>query len=276
MEDFTIAIYCFVDDYLKDRHLKEGARRKLSDAQIITTAIVAARYFSGNFVKARLYLKEAHQFDFPDKSNFNRHLHRLAPTISSLFFALGQTLKELNLSSQYMIDSFPVAVCRNIRIKRCKLLKGKAYRGENLSKREYFYGFKVQVITTLEGLPVEYFICAGSYHDITAFKSMNIDLPPQSELFADSAYIDYELEDYYKELELIDLLAVRKSNSKRPDHPAMEFIKKFMRKRIETTFSEITAFFPRKIHVVTIQGFILKVVLFIFAFTLDKIAYIAT
>lgn len=276
MEDFTIAIYCFVDDYLKNTAPKEGARRKLSDAQIITTAIVAARYFSGNFAKARLYLKEVHQFNFPDKSNFNRHLHRLASTISSLFFALGQTLKELNLSSQYMIDSFPVAVCKNIRIQRCQLLDGEAYRGRNLSKREYFYGFKVQVITTLDGLPVEYFICAGSYHDITAFKSMNIDLPQQSELYADSAYTDYELEDHYKELEHIHLLAVRKSNSKRPDHPAMEYIKKMMRKRIETTFSEIMAFFPRKIHAVTIQGFILKVVLFIFAFTLDKVAYIAT
>lgn len=270
MEDFTIAIYCFVDDYLKVKRPKEGARRKLNDAQIITTALVAARYFSGNFAKSRIYLREVHQFNFPDKSNFNRHLHRLAPTISSLFLALGQTLKALNLSSQYMIDSFPVAVCRNIRIKRCKLLKHKAYRGKNMSKREYFYGFKVQVITTLEGLPVQYFICAGSFHDITAFKSMNIDLPSGSELYADSAYTDYELEDYYKELEQIHLLAVRKSNSKRPDHPAMDFIKKAMRKRIETTFSEITACFPRKIHAVTIQGFLLKVVLFIFAYALDK------
>lgn len=270
MEDFTIAIYCFVDDYLKIGHPKAGFRRKLNDAQIITTALVAARYFSGNFVKARLYLREVHQFDFPDKSNFNRHLHRLACTISSLFLALGQTLKELNLSSQYMIDSFPVAVCKNIRIKRCKLLKHKAYRGKNLSKREYFYGFKVQVITTLDGLPVQYFICAGAYHDITAFKSMNIDLPQGSELYADSAYTDYKVEDYYKELEHIHLLAVRKSNSKRPDHPAVDYIKKVMRKRIETTFSEITAFFPSKIHAVTIQGFLLKVILFIFAFTIDK------
>jgi len=270
MEDFTIAIYCFVDDYLKIGHPKAGARRKLTDAQVITTALVAARYFSGNFAKARLYLREVHQFDFPDKSNFNRHLHRLASTITSLFVALGESLKALNVSSKYMIDSFPIAVCKNIRIKRCKLLRHKAYRGKNMSKREYFYGFKVQVITTLEGLPVQYFICAGSFHDITAFKSMNIDLPPGSQLYADSGYTDYELEDYYKELEQIHLLAVRKSNSKRRDHPAMDFIKKYMRKRIETTFSEITAYFPKKIHAVTIQGFLLKVVLFIFAFSLDK------
>jgi hypothetical protein len=276
MEDFTIAIYCFVDDYLKKGHPKAGARRKLTDAQIITTTIIAARYFGGNYVKARFYLKEVHLFEFPDKSNFNRHVHRLAQTISSLFFALGQTLKQLNLSSQYLIDSFPVTVCRNIRIPRCKLLDNEAYRGKNTSKREYFYGFKVQVITTVDGIPVEYFICAGSYADITAFKSMNIDLPAGSELYADSGYTDYKIEDHYKELEQIHLLVSRKSNSKRAEHPALEYIKKVMRKRIEITFSEITAFFPRKIHAVTAQGFILKVVLFIFAYTLDKALYIAT
>ncbi len=43
-----------------------------------------------------------------------------------------------------------------------------------------------------------------------------------------------------------------------------------MRKRIEVTFSQITNFFPRKIHAVTTKGFILKIILFIFAFTLDK------
>jgi len=130
MEDFTIAIYCFVDDYLNIGHPKAGGKRKLTDAQIVTTAIVAARYFAGNFVKARLYLKEVHQFNFPDKSNFNRHLHRLAPIISSLFFAFGQSLKQLNISSEYLIDSFPVTVCRNIRIPRCKLLDNEAYRGK--------------------------------------------------------------------------------------------------------------------------------------------------
>ena len=155
-------------------------------------------------------------------------------------------------------------------------MRNKAYRGYNHSKREYFYGFKVQIITTADGIPIELFITAGSFHDVTAFEAMNIDLPAGSDLYADSAYSNYELEDYYKELEQIHLLVSRKSNSKRAEHPALEYIKKVMRKRIEITFSEITAFFPRKIHAVTAQGFILKVILFIFAFTLDKSLFIAT
>ena len=50
----------------------------------------------------------------------------------------------------------------------------------------------------------------------------------------------------------------------------MRFLKKYYRKRIETTFSEITAHFPAKIHAVTPQGFLLKIILFIFAFTFNK------
>ena len=105
MEDFTIAIYSFVDDYLKIKRPKEGARHKLSDAQIDTKALVVARYFCGNFVKARLYLREVHRFDFPDKSNFNRHLHRLAPTISSLLsvLSLGSNFKNIE-SEQSVYD----------------------------------------------------------------------------------------------------------------------------------------------------------------------------
>ena len=78
------------------------------------------------------------------------------------------------------------------------------------------------------------------------------------------------MEDYYKELEQIQLMVERKSNSKRLDSFALKAYKKFMRKRIETTFSEITGLFPRKIHAVTIQGFILKIVLFIFAYSLNR------
>lgn len=270
MNDFTIAIYCFADDYLKIAGKKADPKRKLTDAEVITTALVGARYFGGNMAVACNYMQVHHKSNMPDKSNFNRLLHRLEATIVSLFLALGECLKELNTSSEYVIDSFPVAVCRNIRIPRCRLLKDEAYRGYNASKREYFYGFKVQVITTAQGVPVEYFIVAGSVHDGAALKAMNICLPAGSNLYGDNAYLNHELEDLYAQCEAVNLLTVKKSNSKRKDHPALEFIKNTMRKRIETSFSELEAAFPRAIHAVTPQGFLLKLLLFIFAFTLWK------
>lgn len=269
MTDYTIAIYCFMDDYLKISQPHIDIRRKVSDAEILTTALLSAQYFYGNQHTTCQYMQQHHGMAKIDKSNFNRHLHRLSNTLIRIFLALGESLKQLNTASRYLIDSFPVAVCKNIRIGRCKLLKHESYRGYNASKRQYFYGFKVQVVTTADGIPVDYLITAGSIHDNTALQAMSLYLPQGSELYADSAYTHYELEDLYEECDQVRLLVERKSNSKRQDNAAMRFLKKHYRKRIETCFSQVTARFPGKIHAVTPQGFLLKVVLFLFAFTFN-------
>ena len=184
---------------------------------------------------------------------------------------MGTTLKELNTTCRYLMDSFPVVVCDNIRIARSHLLKGEAYRGYSASKRRYFYGFRVQVITTEEGLPVDFHIFAGSFVDVTDWQSINLDLPEGSELYADSGYTDYEIEDLLSECEQISLKTVGRSNSKRKDSPSLAFLKKHFRRRIETVFSQIKAGFPAHIHAVTVEGFLLKVALFIIAFTFDNL-----
>ena len=167
MDDFIVAIYCFSDDYCKLSRPSEDVKRKLNDAEVITTALASARYFGGNLIKGCDYMCVHWGCQKLDKSNFNRLLHRLHLVILSLFRSLGTTLKELNTNSIYVIDSFPIAVCRNIRIPNCRLLQGEGYRGYNASKKEYFYGFKVQVIVTQKGIPIDFFIGASSFPDIT-------------------------------------------------------------------------------------------------------------
>lgn len=94
--------------------------------------------------------------------------------------------------------------------------------------------------------------------------------PVESSLFGDSGYTNYEIEDIFRETEQVDLQISRKSNSKRKDIPAVAFIKEYMRKRIETTISQISALMPRHINAVTTNGFILKLILFVMAFQVDK------
>ena len=152
----------------------------------------------------------------------------------------------------YRIDSFPLNCCHNIRIPRSRLFKQEQYRGRNASKRQYFYGIKVFVMTDEANRPVEYCFTPGSWADI------------------DSGFTDYKMEDDLREAEDIDLLVARKKNSNRPHHPSVDFLISHHRKPIETTFSEITALFLRKIHAVTDRGFILKGILTLFAHTLTK------
>jgi hypothetical protein len=101
----------------------------LSDAEVLTTALVAARYFGGNFSQAQRY-RQGHWGQRPlHKSNFSRQLHRWRDVLDELFARFGQVLQDLNREARSVLDSFPVAACHNTRIGRCKLLQGKTYRG---------------------------------------------------------------------------------------------------------------------------------------------------
>lgn len=68
----------------------------------------------------------------------------------------------------------------------------------------------------------------------------------------------------------IEFAPSRKSNSKRGDDVWRGYYKQLMRKRIETVFSQIAGLFPKHIHAVTLDGFLLKVSMFVIAFALDK------
>ena len=68
--------------------------------------------------------------------------------LEGLFYYLAHWLKTLNLSSEYLIDSFPVALCDKIGIKPSPLVRGETYPGKIASKRRFFDGFRVQVIAT--------------------------------------------------------------------------------------------------------------------------------
>jgi hypothetical protein len=136
--------------------------------------------------------------------------------------------------------------------------------------RKYFYGFSVQVIATVDGIPVEFAMLPGCYHDIDGMKNMSFNLPEDSIIYGDSAYTDYNYEQICLDAEGIKLMIARKSNTKRPHEPWENFMIADSRKRIETTFSQISSMFPKRIHAVTPDGFLMKVVLFIFVFTINE------
>jgi len=268
----TIAIYVFFDDFLKKIEYKEPENRKVSDSEIITATIAAAVYFGGHIEKAICFVKSTGLCpNMLSKSRFNRRLHAIYDLIFNLFFYLAEIAKRLNINSKYVIDSFPIPICENIRIRRSKIVKGECYRGYKASMRKYFYGFTIQVIATVDRIPVEFAITPGHMHDSEGMKHCFFNLPPKSTVYGDSGYTDYTFEDEIFQIEEIKLMIARKSNSKRKHEPWISFIIDKNRKSVETMFSEITSWFPKRIHAVTAIGFIIKIAFFMIAFTFNKL-----
>lgn len=266
------AIYCIVDDFLKISGHREDKRSKLSDSEIITIGLVAALSTGCNYQKAFDFL---YDYGFIVsricKSRLIRRIHRLSEEIDCLFRSIGEFFTHVLSEKEFIVDSTPLEVCDNIRILRCKLLQGEEFRGYKASFRRYFYGLRLQLITTKNGVPIEYFITEAQLHDSEAIKEMKVDLSPESIIYADAGYTDYEFEDLMEEIDQIEFLAQRKNNSKRPR--TAELTKKInkARKRIETVFSQIKDLFKRKIHAVTIEGFMLKIKYFLLAYQLKSI-----
>lgn len=270
----TIALYCFIDDLLKAMNHREDVRCQVGDAQVLTTALVAMLDYGGNYQKALTKIGEQNIFSRSlSRSRFSRRLTRLTDLVYLLFHQLGSTIKELNYESRYRLDSFPVPVCDNIRIKRNRLTRKtfdkEDYRGVITSKKRYFFGVRVQLVTTVEDVPVEFCVLPGSCSDLQGLAELALDLPPGADIAADAAYTEYEWEDYLWERDQIKLLVNRKKNSKRGDSLAVKFYKFWLRHPIETTIGEIEKMFPKKIHATTLSSFILKIVLFLWAFQLN-------
>lgn len=269
MDTQIILVYCLCDDYLKAIHHVENEQCRMSDAEVMTTALVAALLFRGNYAMARRMLQE--QGYIPPmlgKSRFSRRLHRIKQHFLALFRIMGETWTELNEESVYVLDTFPILACDNYRIPRARLYQEEAYRGYQPSKKRYFYGLKIHLMVTRDGQPVEFFLTPGAFSDTAGLELFDFDLPPGSQVIGDKAYNYYLIEDLLKE-HGIQLLPMRKKNSKRPLPPWMRYLQAVYRKTVETSGSMLERLLPKSIHATSAVGFELKVVLFILALSVN-------
>lgn len=270
MQEQIITIYCVCADFLCAYGHKEDPQARMSDAEVMTTALVAATFFTGNQELARVFLQE-HGYipHMLSKSRLNRRLHALPDTLwQALWHILAVCAQHNNPSGEYVVDSCPVPVCDNIRIRRCKLYQDEAYRGVIASKHRYFYGLKVHLLIAGNGQPVEIVLAPGSDADITMFRALPLDLPEASEVHADAAYTDYTVEDFLSDHAGVDLIAARKKNSTRQVPGWVSYLSQHTRKRVETTFSQINLRFATCIHAVMPRGFELKGFLTVLAFAI--------
>jgi hypothetical protein len=134
MDDQIVALYCLCDDLLK-RHgrTQDPHTTRMSDAEVLTTALAAAQFFCGNLEHARrLFCAPPYIPGMLSRSRLNRRRHRLAPKLQTLLDRLGACeIHDAGSGSEagdYVLDSFPVAACDNIRIRRSRLYRGEAYR----------------------------------------------------------------------------------------------------------------------------------------------------
>ncbi|RYF45564.1 MAG: hypothetical protein EOO38_15780 [Cytophagaceae bacterium] len=65
-----------------------------------------------------------------------------------------------------------------------------ALRGYQASKKRYFWEFKVHLLVTREGEPVEFLICGSSLYHLEGLWRLPVNLLEGSTIYGDKAYFD--------------------------------------------------------------------------------------
>jgi hypothetical protein len=135
-EEQVIAIYCFCDDFLKARGHRDWPNVKMTLAEIMLVYIVATRFFYGNIERAHKTLKDGHYINKGlSKGRLNAMLHAVDPQMWHALIRFAYEQRQLiGLSKEFIVDSFPISVCRNIRISRCRIYEGEEFRGYNQAR----------------------------------------------------------------------------------------------------------------------------------------------
>src|SRR5690554_1005344 len=136
------------------------------------------------------YVQKHMQSEFPQTLSYNRFVERS----QSVLMPLSIFLKTLRLGTSTgisFVDSTPIKVCNNKRIKRNKVFKDIAQVGK--STMGWFYGFKLHLVINDKGEILNFAITQANVDDREPLKKESFLRKVFGKLFGDKGYISNEL-----------------------------------------------------------------------------------
>jgi len=269
MNDLVIiTAYVVTDDLMNSLGHRSHILAQVSDAEVLTIAVVAARYFGNNHERALCVMKGMHWVSGNlSVSRFNRRLHQLKDWFGLLRSTLGDLFA---VGEAFIIDSMPVPVCKRARARRNKKVRGIEYCGYCAAKKEKFLGWRLHLICTPEGLPVRFDLLPGGFHDLTPIHELTYGLPEGACVYGDKGYNSGPDEQSINAQTGVRLVPIRKKNMKQHEWVDEYNLRKY-REGIETVNSQLEKIGVERLHARTQQGLEIKTQASLFALVCNNI-----
>ena len=180
----------------------------------------------------------------PERSRFNRRRRNLSGASEVLRQALRIYLPQTDV---FIVDSFPMPICD---FKRAKTSKSElkwadasgtlATYGRCATKGlGTFLGFRGHLVTTDDGVPVDFAIASGHIDDREVLRVLSQG-GRYPIVLGDKGYVSHALQQELRDAENMCLLPTLRSNQK-PQYPeAFRKLHGRIRRRIETTLNQLT------------------------------------
>ena len=184
-----------------DESVRTGPAAKYPDS-LIVVILILKNLFGSNSERSFMRYLELHHSDvfsvLPERSWFNRKAKKLAYVQRSVHHLLLQKLEADRIEIR-IVDTTPVPVVKIYRANRCTTFgkKTEVNFGYCASKDMYYYGQKLTLLVTPQGVPTEHILTPANFHDLKALKTnlsrISHDIK-KKKLVADKGYYDGDLE----------------------------------------------------------------------------------
>jgi hypothetical protein len=214
-------------------------KNTLVESEIITLYVLYQISGFKDFKRFYSYYSKELKSYFPNIPSYKRmFVLQRKVMIPLLAYAQYNKGKETGV---YYVDSTPIPVCKNQRIRRHKTFKGIAKRGK--SSMGWFYGFKLHLVINNGGEIVSFQITKGNVFDNVPLLELVRNIKLGGKLFRDKGYLcKEEVKNRLKEKHNIVLMTKSRKNMKNKQYDTLsEEDKKLLSKRnlVETTIGEI-------------------------------------
>jgi hypothetical protein len=233
LDTLATAFYVAADDLLKappervPYRPRIGISPRISDAELMTMALMQALLC---FVSEARWLRHAREqfgrmFPYlPGQSGYNKRLRRLYPTMT---WAIGVLVRDADVGTDdvWLVDSTPVECGRSRETAQRSDLAGWAEYGYCASHTRYFWGLRLHLVCTLQGLPVGFALTGAKANERQVFLDILDGTETMNELqqggarqllIGDKNYYGAEFEDTVDAAGIEMLRPARKGEDPRP------------------------------------------------------------
>lgn len=266
--EWIITVFALIDEVMKALGHQSHPLAQVSDAEVLTVAVVAAKFCQNHHERTLLLMQQLGYLLHPlSVSRFNRRLHQLGDWLTLLVEWLGEVFQQ---GETFIVDSMPIPVCRRARARRCKKVQGRAFYGYCAAKQERFFGWRLHLICTPEGVPVSYTLLPGSCHDLTPVHELSAQLKRGAQVLGDKGYNSQADESSILTETGVHLLPIPKAKKDSLLNPRTwqeRLALRTHRRRIESLNSQLESFGAARLRCRTQPGLELKLVASLLAVT---------
>jgi hypothetical protein len=240
---FLTALYTHVDDWYQAHAPgllagKAGVRPEFSDSEVLTLSL--AQHWLG-FASERdflRYIRQNYLKLFPrllDQSEFNRRARNLFRLLNE--FRRWLVRHSGFQSPAHLLDGTPIHV-RHWRRHHSRSL---AFRGAALgrcaAKKEFYYGYKLVLLTTVDGAVVDFILLPANADERVALDEL-LDQYRHLELYADKGFLDQAREAALRQRYGHQLFTPKRRNQKVQNDELLDQLICSIRQRVETTIGQ--------------------------------------